>query len=186
MSDEDQPQGPSLDCFRQYLMVLARVHMDRRLRDKLDPSDVVQQTLLDAHEKRHQYRGSTDAELAAWLRQILVHNLADATRALGRAKRDVALERSLQAAIEQSSSRLEMWLAASQSSPSQHAVKNEELLRMTEALAKLPEAQREAVTLHYLQSLSLADLATRLGRSEAAVAGLLHRGLKKLRELMQE
>ena len=186
MSGEAEAFGEALGRFREYLIVLARAHLDRRLRGKLDPSDVVQQTLLDAHEKRHQFRGSSDAELAAWLRQMLAHNLADAVRALGRAKRDVALERSLDAAIEQSSARLEACLAASQSSPSEHAVKNEDLLRMADALAKLPEAQREAVTLHYLQGCSLAELAAQLGRTQSAIAGLLHRGLKRLRELMQE
>ncbi len=186
MAPEADACGPAVERFQEYLLLLARLHLDRRLWAKVDPSDVVQQTLLEAHQKRHQFRGSSDAELAGWLRQILSCNLADAVRDLGRAKRDVALERSLQAAVDQSSSRLEAWLGAEQSSPSQRAVKNEELLSVAGALGKLPDDQREAVTLHYLRGQSLAELAAQLGRSESAVAGLLHRGLKKLRELMQE
>lgn len=178
--------GQGLERFRDYLCLLARAQVDGRLREKFDPSDLVQQTLLEAYQKREQFRGGTDAERAAWLRQMLAHNLADAVRALGRAKRDAALERSLEAGMADSSARLQDWLAAEQSSPSEHVSKGEELLRLVEALKQLPEPQREAVVLHHLQGHTLAELASRLGRSEPAVAGLLHRGLKKLRELLQE
>jgi RNA polymerase sigma-70 factor (ECF subfamily) len=184
--DREVVPGANLERYRAYLCLLARGQLDGRLREKLDASDVVQQTLLEAHQKRAQFRGRTAAEEAAWLRQMLAHNLADAVRALGRAKRDAALERSLDAALDASSCRLEKWLAAEQSSPSQHAVRHEQLLRLTAALAQLPDGQRDAVVLHHLQGLSLADLAARLGRSESAVAGLLHRGLKRLRELLGE
>jgi RNA polymerase sigma-70 factor (ECF subfamily) len=162
--------------------LLARLQMDGRLRARLNPSDVVQQTLLEAYRKREQFRGHGEEELAGWLRQILIHNMADACRALGRAKRDVALERSL----EDSAVRLGALLAADQSSPSQHAIRNEQWLAVADALAGLPDAQREAVVLHYLQDLPLAEVAGQLGKSEAAVAGLLHRGLKKLRELLHQ
>ena len=99
--------------------MLARGRLDRRLRPKLDASDVVQQTLLEAHRDWAQLRGQGTAIQAAWLRQILARNLANAARDLGRAKRDVARERSLQAALDESASCLEQWLAAEQSSPSQ-------------------------------------------------------------------
>jgi RNA polymerase sigma-70 factor (ECF subfamily) len=152
----------------------------------LDPSDVVQQTLLEAHRKRAQFRGRTEAELAAWLRQMLAYRLTDALRALGRAKRDAAREQSLEAALEDSSSRLEAWLAADQSGPCQQAQKHEQLLRLAEALAKLPGPQSEALVLRYCQGWSLADLSQHLGRSSAAVAGLLKRGTRRLRVLLQE
>jgi RNA polymerase sigma-70 factor (ECF subfamily) len=88
--------------------------------------------------------------------------------------------------LDQSSARLEAWLAAEQSSPSQQAIRSERLLGLAEALETLPEAQREAVELHYWQDWSLAEIATHLHRSPAAVAGLLQRGLKKLRRHLQE
>jgi RNA polymerase sigma-70 factor (ECF subfamily) len=174
--------GPRPERFREYLRLLARVHIGEQLRAKLDPSDVVQQTLLEAHRKRDQFRGTTDAEMAGWLRQLLACTLADAVRALGRAKRDVGRERSLEKAIDQSSKRIEAWLVAEQSSPSQQAMRHEDAARLADALAKLPEAQREALTLRYCLGWSLAEISTHLGRTPAAISGLLKRGARQLRE----
>jgi RNA polymerase sigma-70 factor (ECF subfamily) len=157
---------------------LARLQLDPRLRGKLDPSDVVQQTLLEAYQKRDQFRGATGGEWLAWLRQALAHNLADALRAFGRAKRDVGRERSLEAAVEAWSRRLEAWLAAEQSSPSQQAERHGRAVRMAEALAALPDGNREALVLHHCEDRPLADIATHLGRTPAAVANLLNRGLR--------
>ena len=120
-----EAHGRLLEQFREYLRLLARLQFDPRQRGKLDPSDVVQQTLLEAYAKRHQFRGSTEGKWLAWLRQALAHNLADALRAFGQALRDVARERSLEAAVEASSRRLEVWLAANQSSPSQRTQRHE-------------------------------------------------------------
>jgi RNA polymerase sigma-70 factor (ECF subfamily) len=175
------PAGPSLERFRPYLRVLARMHLDPRLRGKLDPSDVVQQTFLQAHRAWPTFRGQTEAELAAWLRQILARTLAHAVRDFGRDCRDVARERPLQEAVEASSARVEAWLAAEQSSPSEQAQRNEERLRLAEALAALPEAQREAVVLHYWHRQTVQEISAALGRTPAAVAGLLKRGLHQLR-----
>jgi RNA polymerase sigma-70 factor (ECF subfamily) len=161
--------------------LLARLHLDPRLRGKLDASDLAQQSLLAACRSLDQFRGRTDAELAAWLRQILAHQLAHAVRDLGRAKRDIRRERSLEAALGESSARLERWLAADQSSPSAQLQRQEQAVQMAAALETLPEAQREALVLHYWQGWTLPQIATHLGRSPAAVAGLLQRGLKALR-----
>jgi RNA polymerase sigma-70 factor (ECF subfamily) len=171
---------------RSYLYLLARSHIGLRHRARLDPSDIVQQSLLDAHQKREQFRGTTNAERMAWLKQILANNLADAVRGMARAKRDVSRERPLAVAVDDSFSRAEGWLTAAQSSPSQQAVRAEELLRMADALANLPDLQQEAIVLHHLQGLPLAEVGQQLEKTPAAVAGLLHRGLKRLRELMSE
>jgi RNA polymerase sigma-70 factor (ECF subfamily) len=175
-----------LDGYYQYLLLLARVHLDPRLVRKLDASDVVQQTLLEAYEKRDQFRGQDEAELAAWLRQILAHNLADALRGFRRAKRNVARERSLEDAVDRSSARLEVWISAEQSSPSQKAMQHERAVRLANALAELPESQREALVLQHWHGQSLAEIADELGRTRTAVAGLLKRGLKRLRILLQD
>jgi len=79
-----------LERYRPYLMLLARGQVAPRLQDPLDVSGIVQQTFLEAHEKIGQFRGGAGAaQLAGWLRQILAHNLADALRGLGAAKRDL-------------------------------------------------------------------------------------------------
>jgi RNA polymerase sigma-70 factor, ECF subfamily len=185
--DEPSQEDPlGVERFRTYLMLLARMQIGRKLRAKFDPSDVVQQTLLDGHRQLAQFRGSTTAEMAGWLRRMLACNLADATRAFSRGKRDVARERSFAAALDQSSAQIGSWLQAQQSSPSQKAQRTEDLLRVAQALAELPETQREAVILHYWQGQSLAQVAAQLGRTSPAVAGLLQRGLKTLRALLTE
>jgi len=174
--------GLEVERYRSYLRLLAEAKLDRRLRTKLDPSDVVQQTLLQAHQVRHQFRGTTTGEMAAWLRQILTRTLLHCVRDLHRARRDVGRDRSLQAAIDESSARLEHWLATEQSSPSQQVIKMEEMIELANAVAGLPDGQREAVVCYYFEGRSLAEVAEQQGRSESAVAGLLHRGLMRLRQ----
>jgi RNA polymerase sigma-70 factor (ECF subfamily) len=175
-----------VERYRQYLVMLADRQLDSRLRGKLDASDVVQQTLLEAHQNREQFRGAHEAELVAWLRKILAHNLLDAMRGLRREKRDVAREQSINAAIEQSSVRLEGWLADEQSTPSQKLVRQEEAIRLADTMARLPDAQREALILKNWHSWTVAEIAQHMGRTSAAVAGLLKRGLKQLRQQLTE
>ena len=186
MGPTPQETGQRLDAFRAYLRLLARLNLAPQLRGKLEPSDIVQQTLLQAYQAIDQYRGRSDAELAGWLRQILARNLAQAIRDFGRAKREVGREQSLQAALDASSARLDAWLATEQSSPSRRAEHAEQAIRLAAALEQLPEAQREALVLQHWQGLSLGEIGEHLGRSSEAVAGLIKRGLKQLRHLMRE
>jgi RNA polymerase sigma-70 factor (ECF subfamily) len=180
----DAPKGPELEQFRDYLNLLARLQLDARLQGKIDLSGVVQQTLLDAHQALGRLGDRNVSLRAAWLRQILANNLRDEVRKLGTAARDVERERSLEAAMDQSSSRLEGWLAADQSSPSEQAMRQERTLALAAALARLPADQRRAIELHHLRGETLADVAWQLGRTKGAVAALLFRGLRKLRELL--
>jgi RNA polymerase sigma-70 factor (ECF subfamily) len=175
---------PGLERFRAYLDLLVRRRLDGRLKGKLDASGVVQQTLWEAHQGWKDFRGKSEAEVAAWLRRILVRNLTDEMRKLAAGKRNLARERSLEQAVEQSSRNLAAWLAQEQSSPSQQAVRREQMLELAAALARLPEDQRTAVELHHLEGYSLAEVAQHMQRSKEAVAGLLFRGLKRLRELL--
>jgi RNA polymerase sigma-70 factor (ECF subfamily) len=181
-----ESRNPSLETYRSYLGMIARLSLDRRLQGKVDPSDLVQQTLLKAHQAIDQWRGTGLGEQAAWLRQILARTLADEVRRYHRGKRDAGLERSLLAGLEESSTRLEAWLADEGTSPSEQAIRHEQLLRMAEALDALPDDQRRAVELHHLQGRSLAEISTQLGRSKASVAGLLRRGIRTLREHLTE
>lgn len=175
-----------LERFRSYLLLLAQMRLDRKLRSKLDPSDVVQQTMLEAHQAVASFRGENAAAQAAWLRQILARNLANAVRDLTRDKRDVQRERSIHASLDESASQLEGWLAAPDSSPSQRAERHERALLLAQALADLPEQQRAAVVLRHFQGSSLADIAIELETTTAAVTGLLHRGLKNLRKALAQ
>jgi RNA polymerase sigma-70 factor (ECF subfamily) len=175
-----------LERCREYLRMLARLQLSPKLQGKLDASDVVQQTLLSAHANRDQFRGRTEAEFLAWLRQILANHLAGAVRQFGAGVRDIGRERSLEAKLEDSAVRLDAWLAADQSSPSQRVMREELHLRLADALGKLPEDQRVAVELHHLKGRTVAEAAELMGRPKPAVVGLLFRGLKRLRQLLEE
>src|SRR5262249_43291769 len=178
MTRDVEDKEPSMERFRDQLRLLARAELDARLQGKIDPSDLVQQTLLEAYQARERFRGQCEAELAAWLRRILAHNLADVVRRYGAAARDVALERSLEASLADSASRLDVWLAEERSSPSQQLVRREQLGRLYEALMKLPEDQRIAMEGKHLQGLSVEKISQQMGKTVAAVGGLLRRGMR--------
>jgi len=180
------PEERSLERYGDYLRLLARLQLSPRLQAKLDASDVVQQALLQAHENRGQFRGQSEGEWLAWLRAILANSLAAAIRRFNTEARDLGRECSLEAELDQSSSRLEGLLAADQSSPSERAARGEELLRLAHAMACLPADQRRVVELHHLKALPVADVARIMDRTRPAVVGLLFRGLKRLRELLRE
>lgn len=176
-------QGLPLERFRQYLMLMARMQLGGEARHKLEASDIVQQALLDAHRKRDQFRGHTEAELAAWLRQILSFGLVDAFRAQNRANRNVERERPID--LNASSARLEALLVADHSSPSQRADRFEQVLRMAECLARLPEGQREVLVLRHCHGWTFLQISEHLGCTVSTAAGLLKRGSEKLKSLLE-
>jgi RNA polymerase sigma-70 factor (ECF subfamily) len=184
MARNVQPRGPAVEHFREYLSLLARLQLHPRLQGKVDLSGIVQQTLLEAHLAMSTFQHLNEDQQSAWLRTALANNLTDEVRKLGTAMRDLKRERSLEAALEESSARLEGWLAADQSSPSQQAIRNERLLHLAHALAQLPEDQRRAVELHHLRGYPVAEVSREMDRSPGATGALLARGLKKLRELL--
>jgi RNA polymerase sigma-70 factor (ECF subfamily) len=172
-----------LEQYREYLHLLARLQMPAEMVGAVDASDVVQQTLLKAHERRHQYRGQSEGEQAAWLRSILANTLTDALRRLARER--TIFGRSSEAGLEESSSRLEAWLSDGKAGPKQNAERNDQLWRLAESLARLPDEQRLALELRHLRGWTVADICFHMGRTTASVAGLLRRGLKKLREQLE-
>lgn len=175
-----------LEQYRGYLVLIAKSQWGRRFQSRSDPSDLVQQALLEAHQKRGDFKGTSAAEFACWLRTILAHTVADAVRAHTRAKRDLRLEQSLNAAFENSSSRLLVGLLEDPSSSPSSKVSRIELLNQLAAyMTLLPADQQQAIVLHKLQELSLIETAREMGRTVPAVAGLLRRGLSGLREMMK-
>jgi RNA polymerase sigma-70 factor (ECF subfamily) len=162
------------------------MQLPAKLAPKVDASDVVQQTLVQAYQGIDQFRGQTSQELAGWLRKILANQLAHLVRDFGRLKRDAGRELSLAALIDQSSARLEALLAADQSSPSERAQRNDSLIALAAALETLPDEQRQAVELHYCHGLTLAQVAAELNRTPPSIAGLVHRGVMKLRSVLKE
>jgi RNA polymerase sigma-70 factor, ECF subfamily len=178
------PADFDLDRYRAYLHLLARLSLRDRAGPAADASDLVQQTLLEAHRNRSACRAATDAGRAAWLRQILAHTIADAHRARNRLKRDARREQSLEARLAASSVQLGHWLVANGTSPSAAADAHEQAVRLAAALAALPDAQREALVLQHWHGRTLAEIGEQLDRSPEAVAGLLKRGLSRLREIL--
>ena len=157
-----------------------------RFRAKFDPSDVVQQAMIEAVRAFPQFRGQTEGEFTAWLRQILTHALAhEIRRYAGTAKRDVAREVLLEQELTQTSQQLGSLLAATGTSPSQQVVKQEQSVLLAEVLERLPEDLREVIVLRNLEGLPHEEVARRMDRSPGAVRMLWVRALARLREELQ-
>ena len=168
MSPAESPLPEALEEYRSYLNLLARANLHRELRARLEPSDIVQETLLEAHRDRGQFRGGDRAQLAAWLRRILAHNLQGAVRDLRRQKRDPRREQPLEAAIQDTQVRLESFLADGAPTPSEVLSTHDRLVRVADTLESLPPDQQEAVVLRYWQGLSVNQIAEHMQKTRAA------------------
>ncbi len=177
-------RGRLLELYRGYLNLLARLQLDQRLQSKLDPSDIIQEAFLQAHCAFDQFRGETEVELTAWLRQILASKLADQMRRYGSLQRNVRLERELARDLDQSSSALNGELLAAQNSPSRLAERREQAVILAAALEQLPAAYREVIILHQLEDLPFPEVARRMDRSVDSVKNLWLRALPRLRRLL--
>jgi RNA polymerase sigma-70 factor, ECF subfamily len=181
-----EPLGRLLELYRNYLRLLARVEIGRRLQAKVDASDLVQETMLEAHKNFANFRGASEGELVAWLRQIMATVLgACVRRYLGTQKRDIRLERTFRESLDRSSLLLGRGLVDPRSSPSQQAIRREQAVLLADALAKLPEDYREVLVLRHLEGLSFPDIGRRMRRSLDSVEKLWVRGLARLRQAME-
>jgi RNA polymerase sigma-70 factor, ECF subfamily len=177
--------GRLLERYRAYLTLLARVQVGRRLQGKADPADMVQETFLEAARHFPRFRGDTEPELAAWLRQILAGCLAHLVRRYcGTQARDVRLERLLAGELDQSSQAIDGGLIAGHSSPSQRASRREQAVLLADALALLPADYREVLILRHLEGLTFPEVAARMGRSLDSVEKLWVRALPRLRQAL--
>jgi len=185
-SGDGQSLGLLLERYRNYLSLLARVQIGRRMQGKLDVADVVQETFLDVHRGIAQFRGSSEGQFLAWLRQILVGILTNQVRRyFGTKRRDVRLERELQDELDRSSVALGAQLIAAQSSPSAQASRREQAVLLADAIGELPEDYREVIILRQLEGLSFPQVAQRMGRTEDSVKNLWARALAKLRRSLE-
>jgi RNA polymerase sigma-70 factor (ECF subfamily) len=186
-SGEDEGAlGRLLERYRAYLTLLARVQIGRRLQGKADPADMVQEAFLEAARHFPQFRGQTEPELAAWLRQILATCLAHLVRRYyGTQARDVRLERTLEDELDQSSRAIDRGLVADQSSPSQSASRREQAVLLADALDCLPSDYREVIILRHLEGLTFPEVATRMKRSLDSVEKLWVRALPRLRQALR-
>jgi RNA polymerase sigma-70 factor (ECF subfamily) len=179
---EEAALGQLLERYRNYLALLARLQIGRRLQAKVDAQDLVQEVFLQAHRHLAVFRGTTEAELTSWLREILATVLANELRRYLRTKRrDVNLERDLTAELEHSSRLIDRGLFAKQSSPSQQAARREEAVWLADLLGHLSEDYREVLILRHLEELSFPEIALRMDRSADAVKKLWARALIALR-----
>jgi RNA polymerase sigma-70 factor (ECF subfamily) len=179
--------GQLLELYRNYLALLARLQIDRRLQGKVDASDLVQETFLKAHHHFAQFRGQTEEELVSWLRHILTNSLVSLVRHyLGRQRRDVRLERRLAAELDHTSRLLDAGLVAAHSSPSDQADRREQAVLLADALKRLPVDYREVLILRHLEGLTFPEVAQRLGRSADSVQKLWIRALARLRRSLGE
>ncbi|MGQ0633560.1 MAG: sigma-70 family RNA polymerase sigma factor [Planctomycetaceae bacterium] len=184
---EEAARGVLLENYRNYLELLARVEIGRRLRNKLDTSDVVQETFLEAHRNFPRFRGRNELEFTAWLRRILAGKVANLVRHyVGTQGRDVRREMRLDIEIDQSSRALDRGLVAIQSTPSQQVAQREQGVLLAEALAQLPVDYREVVVLRHLEELEFPEVARRMERSVGSVKKLWVRALGNLRRLMRD
>jgi len=177
--------GRLLENYRRYLSLLARVQVGQRLQGKVDASDIVQETFLDAHRNFPRFRGTSEAQFVSWLRQILAAKLATMLRHyLGTQGRDVRLEREIENALDRSSVMLDRGLVAVQSSPSHQAARREQAVILADALDQLPKDYREVLVLRHLEGLTFPEVAKRMERSLDSVDKLWLRALARLKQIM--
>jgi RNA polymerase sigma-70 factor (ECF subfamily) len=177
--------GELLELYRNYLALLARYQVGRRLQRKMDDSDLIQETFLEAYRDFPQFRGNTEAELLSWLRRILASNLANVVdRYCGTQRRDVRLEQELADDLDQSSRALDRGLVARQSSPSHQAARREQAVILADALQRLPEGYRDVLVLRHLEELSFPEVARRMDRTVNSVKNLWARALARLRHTL--
>jgi RNA polymerase sigma-70 factor (ECF subfamily) len=182
--------GALLDLYRNYLRLLAQTQIDLHLQGRVDPSDLVQETMLEAFRDFGQFRGETEAQLLAWLRRILLHNLARIVeKQLHARKRDVRREVSLDrlvANMEQSSNRIDAALVSQATSMSSHLRQRERAIVLADQLARLKPDYRNVLVLRNLEGRSFEDIAGCMGRSAGAVRMLWLRALDRLKQLLTE
>lgn len=184
LAGNNESFGQLLEDYRAYLNVLAKRYMDNRLRGRLDEADLVQITFLEAQRDLQSFRGNQIEELLGWLRHILRNNIASAhQRHIYTQKRSAGREVA-NSSPHDSRAALTDLVPAETTSPSQRMMRDEAAVFLANCLDELPDTQREALRLRYIEGRSLKEIAELMQKSEMAAAGLLKRGLQTLRNRM--
>ena len=184
---EDDPQAVDrlMAAHRRRLKQMITVRMDQRLRQRLDPSDVVQETLLEAARRLPDYLSEDSIPFYPWLRQMAVNRLIDLHRRhLVSQKRSVRREGPAPFLPDESVMQLATRLAAPGSSPSRHAQKQEQRERVKEKLGELDPGLKEVLVLQYLEELSTNEIAPILGVSERTVRRWHRQAIEQLGDLL--
>ncbi len=184
---DGQALGRLLECYRNYLVLLARLQIGRRLQGKVDAADVVQETFLTAHQDWGTFQGHSERELVGWLRQVLACKLGKLVRTyFGTHCRNILRERDLAAELDRSSRILDRGLFHKEESPSQQVSRREQGVLLADALSQLPADYREVLILRHLEGLSFPEIAERMERTLDSVKKLWLRALDRLRLTMRE
>jgi RNA polymerase sigma-70 factor (ECF subfamily) len=180
--------GQLLALYANYLKLLVSAQLDQRLRPRVSPSDIVQESFFEAHRDFREFRGTTVGEFVVWLRRIVVNNILRVVEQHVRAeKRDIRREVSLEEIgrrLEKSTVRLETLLAEQAESPSGCAARREDEILLADTLATMPDDYRDVIMLRHIEGLSFDEVALRMDRSAGAVRMLWLRALKKMREAL--
>ncbi len=164
---------------------MIQVRMADRLRGRLDPTDVLQETWLDVGRRFDGYRREPGMPLYLWLRFLAAQKLAEMHRRhLGAGRRDAGREVRLAAGPPATSASIAAGLADSVTSPSQGAAGAEQVARLREALDGMEEIDREILTLRHFEELTNGEAAAVLSLSKAAASNRYVRALKRLREAL--
>ena len=184
---DPQAIGDLLIAYRSYLQLIARIQtrQDRKLRGKVEPSDLVQETIIQAQQHIEKFRGLTPNQFMAWLRQILAGQFAQQVRRFRTKKRDPQLERSIHRQLEESSRMLEAALVSPSESPSEKVTHGEEAALVAEALENLPTDHREVIIMRNLEQRPFAEVAHQMNRSVDATKQLWVRAIKGLRDAVK-
>ena len=188
LAREGKPEALNdlLEAHRNYLRLLAASCLHREMQGKADPSDVVQETLLKAHEHVREFRGTTELEWMAWLRRILVRSLSDFQKGFQRHRRSVARERSFESDVDRSSAMLRNMIPAAGPSPSQDAQRRESAVLVADAIAELEPEDSEVVILRSLHELDWNTIGEKTGRSPDAARMLWARAMQRVGGLLKD
>lgn len=170
--------GDLLDAHRDYLRGVAEQLLNPRIAARIDASDVVQQTCLSIHKRIGEFDGEDVAQFVAWLRQVHERNIQNVVRdQLHAQKRAAGRDEPL---VDRDVP------AARQTSPSRRAMRGEEAVRLSEALAKLPEDEQQALRLRYLEGRTLGEVCQDMGLTKDALVWLMKRAMKKVKDELDD